>query len=390
MRSARLVVEGDHVTRLDRQLGWLELILAAIESHVHIVIRAASRGSRRRRRCRRAAANRVGSCRRRCSASFFSPPQAASTMASPATIEVTRIAATPPGKLPDFVNRFTSPQVYSAPHQMEEGRITLSSMGSASPQTHPSTYRVPPCRAMGPQCRGAPRHPPGRIVRGRHHLARSRGDLAPRPHRQHHLSRAMGRRGRPLRRGHAPRALPASRRVERRLALPRARYSTAIPRGRRPASGSSSSSGATASSWCIAPGTRSASCLPSPVAAGARNTDGRGRRCKSLRHRSLPDRRQYDEGGLLPRPPARDHVHAEATDARGPGAFAPLAVSLQDRPGGRSLDRGRDDLRLRLPRGRRGGLHPARPAAGRRAAGQARPVQRVAAEEPGTPPRMRF
>src|SRR5206468_11464094 len=42
---------------------------------------------------------------------------------------------------------------YSAPRQMEEGRITLTSMGSASSQTLPSTYRVPPCRAMGMQCR---------------------------------------------------------------------------------------------------------------------------------------------------------------------------------------------------------------------------------------------
>src|SRR5262249_29271482 len=36
---------------------------------------------------------------------------------------------------------------------MEEGRITLSIMGSASSQPLPTSYRVPPCRAMGPQCR---------------------------------------------------------------------------------------------------------------------------------------------------------------------------------------------------------------------------------------------
>src|SRR5262249_17477295 len=37
---AGLVVERDHVAGLDRQLRGLELILAAVELHAHVVIRA--------------------------------------------------------------------------------------------------------------------------------------------------------------------------------------------------------------------------------------------------------------------------------------------------------------------------------------------------------------
>jgi hypothetical protein len=36
---------------------------------------------------------------------------------------------------------------------MEEGRVTLTTMGSVSLESSSPTYRVPPCRAMGSQCR---------------------------------------------------------------------------------------------------------------------------------------------------------------------------------------------------------------------------------------------
>src|SRR5262245_10867970 len=114
-------------------------------------------------------------------------------MASPATIEVTRIAATPPGKLPDFVNRFTSPQTYSATPQMEEGRVSLNQHGIRL-STDPSFYLPSPSLSRnGHTVPISACDITGRVLRGRHHVARSRGDLAPRPYRAHHLSRALGR-----------------------------------------------------------------------------------------------------------------------------------------------------------------------------------------------------
>ena len=96
------------------------------------------------------------------------------------------------------------------------------------------------------------------------------------------------------------------------------------------------------------------------------------------------------EGGLLPRPADRDHVYQAAAPAGGAGALAPVAVSLQDRAGGRLLHRGRDDLRLRLPRPTTGSAAPCTGGTGRTAGRQAGPLQRVAAEEPGAPPGLRL
>src|SRR6476620_369594 len=58
-----------------------------------------------------------------CSSAFFSPPHAARTRASPATMDVTRIAAlaSENRKVADLVNPFTRTQVYCGTLRREEG-----------------------------------------------------------------------------------------------------------------------------------------------------------------------------------------------------------------------------------------------------------------------------
>ena len=258
-------------------------------------------------------------------------------------------------------------------------------MGSASSQTLPSTYRVPPCRAMGAQCRAL------RVTLRVGSFEDGITSL------DHEATWLLGHTGQitfhELWDGEGDLYVEATlhlpcKHLEESDGQSRCRaHGFTRPRPRDPA---------TPAGWQpVRGGTPRAkrdprSTLPSPIAPGARNADGGRRGCKSLRHGPVPDRRQHDEGRLLPRPPDRDHVHAQAAHPRGSGAVAPVAVSLQDRSGGRSLDRSRDDLGVRIPGGRRRGLHPARPAPRRRTSSQAGPVQRVAAQEPGAPSRMRF
>ena len=69
----------------------------------------------------------------------------------------------------------------------------------------------------------------------------------------------------------------------------------------------------------------------------------------------------------------------------GPGALAPITLPVQDRARRRFFPRGRNDLRLRLPRGRRRLLQSPWPPSAGRAHGQARFVLRMAPQEPGPP-----
>ena len=126
---------------------------------------------------------------------------------------------------------------------------------------------------------------------------------------------------------------------------------------------------------------------PPAAPAGARRCH---RRRESLRDRPLPHGRQHPQSRLLPGPAGRDHVHQaqRRLEALVRSRRSPYLCKIER--AGRLLARGGDDLRLRLPGRRWRRLHPARPAAGRRPDRQARPLLRMAAQEPGAPPGLRL
>ena len=84
-----------------------------------------------------------------------------------------------------------------------------------------------------------------------------------------------------------------------------------------------------------------------------------------LRPGTLSDGGSPPGGGLLPGSPDRDHVYPPAKEAGGPGAIAPVTVSVQGGPRRRFFHRGGDHLRLWVPRWRWDRLQSARAARGR-------------------------
>ena len=255
----------------------------------------------------------------------------------------------------------------------------MSPVQSAESLAPPLAPSVPLARRAVPL---APGHAPRRRARGRHRLARSRGHLAPRSHRKitfHELWSGE----RPLRRGVAPSPLPLPR--EDGWKRPAARTASAAePRARR-----RTESAAPARRPPVPDHRGHARCPVAPDPAPARSLpvlEPSANPCATAPCRTADNTMK----AACCRDLQIEIMCTRPSDARGPGAFPPVAVSLQDRAGGGLFARRRDDLRLRIPGGRRGGLHPAWAEPGRRPAGQTRPLHRVAPQEPGAPPRMRF
>src|SRR6185503_11474683 len=109
-----------------------------------------------------------------------------------------------------------------------------------------------------------------------------------------------------------------------------------------------------------------------------------------MRRGPLRDRRPRPGSRLLPRPPARDHVHQAGAAARSTGADPEITLSLQGDPSGGFFPGGRSDLGLRVSWGRQDQLY----AAWTRPEGwppcQTGPLQRLAAQGSGTSPGLRF
>ena len=233
------------------------------------------------------------------------------------------------------------------------------------PHAHASALQVP--RPAVPVAR---RHPPNRQDRGRTRVARSRGDLAAGAHRPAGFRPAPHQEGGTAGGRAAPRPLQAPQGGREQGSLRCAWVPGPFP-GPPPPPGA-------------APAARRQPVPPGgPAPAGEPARSGREGGAPRPRHqplprRPLPDRRPHPGRRLLPGPPDRDHVHPRGDPPRGAGAGPAVPLPLQDRAERGRLDRGRDDLGLRVPRRGRGGLQPPRTRPRGRPTRQARSLQRMA------------
>ncbi len=215
------------------------------------------------------------------------------------------------------MNPFTRPQVYTCitPEWKREPELPYRSMGSRHllrPILPPTGSH--PAAQWGAQCRG---------LRVTLRVGSFEDGITSLDHEatwllghtgKIDLSRAMGRRGRPVRRGHASRALPASRRATAARAVPRARLFEAHSGGSPAREPQQLQLGGNRFVVVHRARNASASFRFPPARCRCSKYRRRGHRCKSLRDRLVPHRRQHPQSRLLPRPSDRDHVHADAAD----------------------------------------------------------------------------